>query len=287
MTFSDIEPEHPVACWHWSRRRPPVKTPQNAKTSIVSPELRSVSPELRPELRNSRGGELPNVLARGSETDSSACSDNHMHVSSTRAWSSIRERELQELPMIVALTHRLLGRGPQAALSHALTDWTRRVVVSHWSVTSVFILSLLLLASGVPGCARGLPPSTLDFPDFHPYLKALACSPDGNTAVTGCGMGILKVWDLRGSMALVRQLKRDDGIIDTINALAYSHDGAHVAVGYDDGTLRVFRTDRWEMVRELPEWRDDPLPGLFDGRSAAYHRTRHRRSARLGLGDRQ
>lgn len=72
-------------------------------------------------------------------------------------------------------------------------------------------------------------------------LRAVATSPTANLLVTSGDDGLLKIWD-PGQGTLLRQLV----LPAPANALAFSDDGAILAVGTMEGDVRVWETQRWQ-----------------------------------------
>ena len=85
-------------------------------------------------------------------------------------------------------------------------------------------------------------PSTPDVPAFvHARaLLAVATSPSANLLVTSGDDGLLKIWD-PGQGTLQRQLV----LSAPANALAFSADGAILAVGTTQGDIRLWETQTW------------------------------------------
>jgi WD40 repeat protein len=71
-------------------------------------------------------------------------------------------------------------------------------------------------------------------------LRALAVSPTANLLVTSGDDGLLKVWD-PGQGTLLRQL----ALSAPASALAFSADGAILAVGTTQGNIRLWETQSW------------------------------------------
>lgn len=71
-------------------------------------------------------------------------------------------------------------------------------------------------------------------------LRAVATSPSANLLVTSGDDGLLKIWD-PGQGILLRQL----GLSAPANALAFSADGAILAVGTMEGDVRLWETQTW------------------------------------------
>ena len=81
-------------------------------------------------------------------------------------------------------------------------------------------------------------------------LRAVAASPSANLLATGGDDGLLKIWD-PGQGVLLRQL----GLSAPVNALAFSADGAILAVGTMQGDIRLWETRTW---REFPPYSSGP-----------------------------
>ncbi|OQW35229.1 MAG: hypothetical protein A4E19_16795 [Nitrospira sp. SG-bin1] len=71
-------------------------------------------------------------------------------------------------------------------------------------------------------------------------LVAVATSPSANLLVTSGDEGLLKIWD-PGQGLLLRQL----ALSTPANALAFSADGAILAVGTGQGDIRLWETQTW------------------------------------------
>ena len=79
-------------------------------------------------------------------------------------------------------------------------------------------------------------------------VKAVACSPRGcprNWCVTGCGDGSIYLWDLDSKDKEPVAFK--EGGTEPINCLAFSPDGAYIAVGGDTG-LKMWKTEGLEQL---------------------------------------
>ena len=77
-------------------------------------------------------------------------------------------------------------------------------------------------------------------------VRAAATSPSANQLVTAGDDGFLKIWD-PGQGMLLRQLK----LLVPASALAFSSDGAILAVGTTQGEIRLWETHGW---REFPPY---------------------------------
>ena len=77
-------------------------------------------------------------------------------------------------------------------------------------------------------------------------VRAVATSPTTNQLVTASDDGLLKIWD-PGQGMLLRQLK----LLVPARALAFSSDGAILAVGTTQGEIRLWETHSW---REFPPY---------------------------------
>ncbi|MBI3682201.1 MAG: TIR domain-containing protein [Acidobacteria bacterium] len=76
-------------------------------------------------------------------------------------------------------------------------------------------------------------------------VYAVAVTPDGRTAVSGCHDGTVKVWDL-ASGRLVRTF---EGHAGGVNAVAVTGDGGRVVSGSDDKTVKVWVVGTGKLVR--------------------------------------
>jgi WD40 repeat protein len=91
-------------------------------------------------------------------------------------------------------------------------------------------------------------------------LFGLAVSPDGTTVATGGWTGW--DWEKQGSIYLFDVatgdlVKRYSGLNETVSALAWSPDGAYLAVGLQSrGGFRVLRADTGEVVATDPQYND-------------------------------
>jgi WD40 repeat protein len=95
----------------------------------------------------------------------------------------------------------------------------------------------------VPPATAAMAPSTpAGQPTFvHAQaLRALAVSPTANLLVTSGDDGLLKIWD-PGQGTLLRQL----ALSAPASALAFSADGAILAVGTIQGDVRLWETQSW------------------------------------------
>jgi WD40 repeat protein len=77
-------------------------------------------------------------------------------------------------------------------------------------------------------------------------VRAVATSPRTNQLVTASDDGFLKIWD-PGQGMLLRQLK----LPVSASALAFSSDGVILAVGTNQGEIRLWETHSW---REFPPY---------------------------------
>jgi WD40 repeat protein len=77
-------------------------------------------------------------------------------------------------------------------------------------------------------------------------VRAVATSPRANQLVTASDDGFVKIWD-PGQGMLLRQLK----LLVPPSALAFSSDGAILAVGTTQGEIRLWETHSW---REFPPY---------------------------------
>ena len=77
-------------------------------------------------------------------------------------------------------------------------------------------------------------------------VRTVATSPSANQLVTASDDGFLKIWD-PGQGILLRQLK----LLVPASALAFSSDGAILAVGTTQGEIRLWETHSW---REFPPY---------------------------------
>ncbi|KAJ3534868.1 hypothetical protein NMY22_g6734 [Coprinellus aureogranulatus] len=78
---------------------------------------------------------------------------------------------------------------------------------------------------------------------------SVAASPNGNTVVTGCGDGFVRVWDMwTGEMRL--GLKGHGGAVKSVDS---SPDGKRIVSGSNDGTIRVWDVATGKVVLETLE----------------------------------
>jgi len=70
-------------------------------------------------------------------------------------------------------------------------------------------------------------------------------SPDGRWLVTGTGAGgALSVWDAHSGKLAARRKEH----LNAVNSLAFNPDGTRLISGSEDGTIRVWATDTWEVL---------------------------------------
>jgi WD40 repeat protein/transcriptional regulator with XRE-family HTH domain len=82
-------------------------------------------------------------------------------------------------------------------------------------------------------------------------VLAVAFAPDGTALAAGSRTGELGAWELRGDEPAPVEVA--DATFDSwLNTLAFAPDGALLAAGSSDGALRLYATDRWAPVQELP-----------------------------------
>jgi len=78
---------------------------------------------------------------------------------------------------------------------------------------------------------------------FECNLNACGFAPDGSAFAVGHGSGMLQVYD-----AATFELLHVDNRKKTIKSLAWSYDSKQLAVGYEDGALRLLCTPSFESV---------------------------------------
>ncbi len=78
-------------------------------------------------------------------------------------------------------------------------------------------------------------------------LHTVAWSPDGHTVVAGGDGDSIQIWDAR-SLTTRHVLEGPFGRVDHVR---FSPDGSLLAARTVDGTVRLWRTDRWDLVAEL------------------------------------
>jgi WD40 repeat protein len=81
-------------------------------------------------------------------------------------------------------------------------------------------------------------------------IRCLACSPDGTKLAAGYTNGGVRIWD-----AVSGKVTKDIDIPKSVRALAYSRNGAYLAVGVED-MVGIFSTDSGELVRGYPKLND-------------------------------
>ncbi len=106
--------------------------------------------------------------------------------------------------------------------------WSRDgAVIASWNGNEVDV-RLWTPAGKQAGVLAGPPKTGFEGARF-PGVRALALTPDGATAATACGDGLVRVWDVK------RRATRKTLPTDAGSSIALSADGAWLAVG--DGSL--------------------------------------------------
>jgi WD40 repeat protein len=83
-------------------------------------------------------------------------------------------------------------------------------------------------------------------PFFAYELQSVAFSPDGKFLASGSA-GVVRIRDI-STGAEIMSLTGHNG---DVRALAFSPDGSRLATGCSDGTIRLWRTSKWEYIRTL------------------------------------
>ncbi len=78
-------------------------------------------------------------------------------------------------------------------------------------------------------------------------MCSIAWSPDGKTLVGGGGGDSIRIWDAKSTQT--RHVL--EGPLDLVGHVRFSADGSLLLARTIDGTVRLWRTDRWELVAEL------------------------------------
>lgn len=146
-----------------------------------------------------------------------------------------------ETGMHTTLIRRVVVDAPRNRLITASDDKTIRV----WQMPEARLLQILRVPidSGHEG-----------------QIFGLAVSPDGNTVAAGGWTGW--DWEQQGSIYLFDVpsgdlVKRFGGLNETVSALAWSPDGAYLAVGLQGrGGFRVLRADTGAVVANDPQYAD-------------------------------
>jgi WD40 repeat protein len=146
-------------------------------------------------------------------------------------------------------------------------------------------------AEGMLWLARGLELAPADAADLHHVLRgnlagwgrrlshlkdvwphpdqvwAVAISPDGRLAVTGCADGTARLWEV-STGATVRELL---GHQRAVVAVAFSPDGARVLTGSHDGRARLWKVATGELIG-WPLWHEKAVHAVAfspDGKTVA------------------
>ena len=99
---------------------------------------------------------------------------------------------------------------------------------------------------------------TGEFRDVVFSVASIAFSPDSARAVTG-EFAFARVWETTSQATLLRI---EVGRIDAIRLVAWSKDGASIALALDDGTLRICDADTGALVTEIPAETSTPATTL-------------------------
>ena len=108
--------------------------------------------------------------------------------------------------------------------------------------------------------------TTFATPDVGRHLPSLAVSPDGASLLAGAwSPPSATVWDTAGGL-----VARLEGHGAVIRSVAFSPDGRIAATGSLDRTVKLWRTDTWQLMTTFPEQGGPPVASLAfspDGRS--------------------
>lgn len=81
------------------------------------------------------------------------------------------------------------------------------------------------------------------------WVFDIAWAPNGQTLVSSSSKGIIFLWDVKTG----RQIWSLEGHTEQVTCISFSCDGHLLASRSYDHTVRLWRTDTWEVVTILPE----------------------------------
>lgn len=98
-----------------------------------------------------------------------------------------------------------------------------------------------------PAKIAGLRSWTLETVGHRGTVRSVAYSPDGRLLATGCGDGVVRIWDVAAEK-VVRGMLGHDG---AVNAVSWSPAGDYLASASDDRTVRLWSPGTGRLIRTL------------------------------------